>query len=216
MPLVYRELHLMAARQLSREWRVSMLQTTALVSEAYLKLVGQREVDWQNRAHFFAIAAQVMRRVIVDHARRDGRVKHGAGLRPATLDDAEAQPARVDVDAVDALAVVEIAFDELENVGHRFRRFVGIRLDRKRSLDRLDHDHWCRRHLRVDQRGEADRPAHRAQDAEHAEHLLPSGFRGVCAVQPRHPAVRSELSAVSALWSRAHDLDVRVTPTRAQ
>src|SRR5215510_4659143 len=67
IPLVYDELRVMASRHLAREWRVSMLQTTALVSEAYLKLAGQHDVDWQNRAHFFAIAAKVMRRVIVDN-----------------------------------------------------------------------------------------------------------------------------------------------------
>ncbi len=77
-----------AARHMAREWRVCGYQTTALVSEAYLKLVGQRDVDWQNRAHFCAIAAQVMRRILVDSARRDLRPEHGAGLDVTPLDEA--------------------------------------------------------------------------------------------------------------------------------
>ena len=76
---------------MAREWRVSGYQTTALVSEAYLKLVGQRDVDWQNRAHFCAIAAQVMRRILVDSARRDLRPEHGAGVDVTPLDEAMAQ-----------------------------------------------------------------------------------------------------------------------------
>src|ERR1051325_6958004 len=69
MPLVYRELHRLAERHLGRERAGHTLQTTALVHEAYLRLVDQQEVRWQNRAHFFAIAAQMMRRILVDHAR---------------------------------------------------------------------------------------------------------------------------------------------------
>jgi RNA polymerase sigma-70 factor, ECF subfamily len=126
MPLVYDELRVMASRHLSREWRVSMLQTTALVSEAYLKLAGQHEVDWQNRAHFYAIAAKVMRRVIVDNARRDLRPKHGAGVAPATLDEAASQPARIDVDAVDALAL-DAALQKLEAFDPDQSRIVELR-----------------------------------------------------------------------------------------
>ena len=72
MPLVYDELHALAHRQLQGEREGHTLQTTALINEAYVKLAGQREVDWQNRAHFFGIAAQVMRRVLVDAARTQG------------------------------------------------------------------------------------------------------------------------------------------------
>jgi RNA polymerase sigma-70 factor (ECF subfamily) len=88
MPLVYEELHVIASRHMAKEWRVGPLQTTALVSEAFLKLVGQRNVDWQNRAHFFAIAATLMRRILVDNARREQRPKHGAGAAAVSLDDA--------------------------------------------------------------------------------------------------------------------------------
>src|SRR5262245_26425717 len=79
IPLVHRELSALASRQLAREWRQGRLQTTAVVNEAYMKLFDQREVDWQNRGHFFAIAAQVMRRILVDHARRSLREKRGGG-----------------------------------------------------------------------------------------------------------------------------------------
>src|SRR4051812_49998788 len=77
IPLVYDELHALAARQLAREWRHDRMQTTIVVHEAYLKLFGQREIDWQNRGHFFAIAAHLMRRILVDHARHGLRQKRG-------------------------------------------------------------------------------------------------------------------------------------------
>src|SRR5689334_6499948 len=75
MTIVYSELRVLASRQLAHEWRHDRLQTTSVVNEAYLKLFGQREVDWQSRGHFFAIAAQLMRRILVDHARHTRRVK---------------------------------------------------------------------------------------------------------------------------------------------
>jgi RNA polymerase sigma factor (TIGR02999 family) len=79
VPLVYDELRAIASRHLAREWRHDHLQTTAVVSEAYLRLFGQRDADWQNRGHFFAVAAQVMRRILVDHARHERRQKRGGG-----------------------------------------------------------------------------------------------------------------------------------------
>ena len=75
MPLVYMELHRQAARYLRRESQGHTLQTTALIHETYLKLIDQRDVRWQNRAHFFAIAAQAMRRIMVDYARTKQREK---------------------------------------------------------------------------------------------------------------------------------------------
>jgi RNA polymerase sigma factor (TIGR02999 family) len=123
--LVYDELHLIAARQMSREWRVSMYQTTALVSEAYLKLMGQRHVDWQNRAHFFAIAAQLMRRILVDNARRDLRPKHGAGMRGLELEEAAAV-ASPGMDGLDALALND-ALTRLEALDPDQARVVELR-----------------------------------------------------------------------------------------
>src|SRR5215212_4405806 len=102
VPLVYNELHTLAARQLNREWRHDRLETTAVVNEAYVKLFGQREIDWQNRGHFFAIAAQLMRRILVDHARRQGRLKRGGGGVIVELDETIASPG-TPIDAVDAL-----------------------------------------------------------------------------------------------------------------
>jgi RNA polymerase sigma factor (TIGR02999 family) len=126
MPLVYEELHLIASRHMSREWRVSPLQTTALVSEAYLRLVGQRDIDWQNRAHFFAIAAQIMRRFLVDSARRALRPKHGAGVVAEPLDEAAAPAAHGDIDAVDALALDQ-ALRRLESLDPDQARIVELR-----------------------------------------------------------------------------------------
>lgn len=124
-PLVYDELHLIAARQMSREWRVSMYQTTALVSEAYLKLIGQRNVDWQNRAHFFAIAAHLMRRILVDNARRELRPKHGAGVRTLQIEEASAV-ASPGPDGVDALALDD-ALTKLEALDPDQARIVELR-----------------------------------------------------------------------------------------
>jgi len=78
LPLVERELRRIAANYMRKERPGHTLQTTALVNEAYLKLVDQREVHWQNRAHFFALASQLMRRILLDHARAQGRAKRGA------------------------------------------------------------------------------------------------------------------------------------------
>jgi len=88
IPLVYGELRRMAGGYMRREREGHTLQATALVHEAYLKLLGQHSVDWQNRAHFFGIAAQVMRRVLIDHARGHIRDKRGGGHEALPLDEA--------------------------------------------------------------------------------------------------------------------------------
>jgi RNA polymerase sigma factor (TIGR02999 family) len=88
IPMVYDELRRLADGYMRRERGDHTLQATALVHEAYLKLVEQRSVDWRSRAHFFGIAAQVMRRILVDHARGHLRGKRGAGLQEVPLDDA--------------------------------------------------------------------------------------------------------------------------------
>jgi RNA polymerase sigma factor (TIGR02999 family) len=101
------------------------MQTTAVVNEAYVKLFGQREVDWHNRGHFFAIAAQMMRRILVDHARRELSEKRGGGGIPMELQDAEEQPAAT-VDAVDALAL-DLALQKLEALDPEQGRIVELR-----------------------------------------------------------------------------------------
>jgi len=87
MPLVYAELHRLAKRYMGREHAGHTLQTSALVNEAYLRLVDARGVHWQNRTHFFAVSAQIMRRILVDFARAKQNLKRGGGARQVTLDE---------------------------------------------------------------------------------------------------------------------------------
>jgi RNA polymerase sigma-70 factor (ECF subfamily) len=92
IPLIYSELHRLAARYMRRENAGHTLQTTALVNEAYCKLVDQKNVQWQNRAHFFGIAAQAMRRILVDHARSRSRLKRGGDAKKISLDESALIP----------------------------------------------------------------------------------------------------------------------------
>lgn len=85
-PIVYDELHSLARRYMNRERPGHSLQTTALVNEAYMRLVDYRRMQWQNRAHFFAVSAQLMRRILVDHARRHN-LKRGGGVQHVTLEE---------------------------------------------------------------------------------------------------------------------------------
>ncbi len=125
VPIVYDELRLLASRQLTREWRHDRLQITAVVSEAYLRLFQQREVDWRNRGHFFAVAAQLMRRVLVDHARHGLRVKRGGVTMTVGLDEALSVPA-VPGDAVDALDL-DRALTKLEAIDPAQARIIELR-----------------------------------------------------------------------------------------
>ncbi len=88
MPLVYDELRRVAARHLRRQRPDHTLQTTALVNEAYLRLIDSSQVRWQNRAHFFAVSATLMRRILVDFARSRGNLKRGGGAQQVSLDEA--------------------------------------------------------------------------------------------------------------------------------
>lgn len=88
MGVVYDELHRLARRYMRRESPGHTLQTSALLNEAFLRLVDQKNVQWQNRAHFFGIAAQMMRRILVDHARSRNYAKRGGGARAVSLDEA--------------------------------------------------------------------------------------------------------------------------------
>ena len=92
VPLIYEELHRLAARYMRREHPGHTLQTTALVNEAYCKLIDQKNVQWQNRAHFFGIAAQAMRRILVDHARSRLRLKRGGAVNKISLDESALIP----------------------------------------------------------------------------------------------------------------------------
>jgi len=132
MPLVYEELHRQAARYLRRESQGHTLQTTALIHEAYLKLVDQREVQWQNRAHFFAIAAQAMRRILVDYARTKQREKRGGG--DAKLPLGEAISVAVDEKAVDLIALDE-ALTKFAAIDFQQARVVELRYFSGLSLE---------------------------------------------------------------------------------
>jgi len=122
-PLVYSELHRLAHRYLGRERKGHTLQTTALVHEAYLRLIDQKEVRWQNRAHFFAIAAQMMRRILVDYARSRNVAKRGGDARQVSLDEA--------MDVSDERAADVIALDEalksLSDLDQRKGRIIELR-----------------------------------------------------------------------------------------
>lgn len=123
LPLVYSELRRIAARQLRSERADHTLQPTALVHEVYLRLVDQRQVDWQSRAHFFGVAAQVMRRILVDHARRHGASKRGGGVRCVSIDEAR------DVAASNEIPILALdrALDRLENVDSELVKIVELR-----------------------------------------------------------------------------------------
>ena len=101
IPLVYSELRKMAHRQMAKERAEHTLQTTALVNEAYLRLTGSAEILCQDRDHFFALSAQLMRRVLVDHARGRGRVKRGGAIKKLSLDESLAIPPGRDTDIVE-------------------------------------------------------------------------------------------------------------------
>jgi RNA polymerase sigma factor (TIGR02999 family) len=125
VPVVYSELRALASRQLSREWRHNRLQITAVVNEAYLKLFDQREVDWQNRGHFFAIAAQIMRRILIDHARHHRRQKRGGATVAVDLAEALTVPAEP-IDAVDTLDL-DRALTRLEAIDPGQARIIELR-----------------------------------------------------------------------------------------
>jgi RNA polymerase sigma-70 factor, ECF subfamily len=123
LPLVYAELRRIAARSMRRERGDHTLQPTALVNEAYLRLVDQRAKDWQNRAHFFAIAARIMRRVLLDHARRAGQPRRGGGARRVTLDDGEMFAGERSAE----LVALDDAMQRLAAVDERKCRIVELR-----------------------------------------------------------------------------------------
>jgi RNA polymerase sigma factor (TIGR02999 family) len=124
MPLVYRELRTLAGRTLRHERSGHTLPPTALVHEAYLKLVDQRQVRWHDRAHFFAVAAQIMRRILVDYARRHGAAKRGSGEPRLPLEEADGAAAAAPV--VDWLAL-DRALDRLGALDARQARIVELR-----------------------------------------------------------------------------------------
>ena len=128
MPLVYEELRRMASRYMRGERQHHTLQSSALVNEAYLRLVDHTNIDWQNRAHFFGVAAQAMRRVLVDHARTRNVQKRGGGAVKVALDDAldVAEEKAAEIVALDDALGALAAFDERKARVVELRYFGGL------------------------------------------------------------------------------------------
>lgn len=139
MPLVYDELRKLAQGYLRGEQSDHTLQATALVHEAYMRLVDWKNVSWQNRAHFFALAAQVMRRILVDHAREKQAQKRGGGLTKIALEGAISFPQQREFDLValdDALeALAELDPAQSKIVELRF--FGGLTIDETAEAMRI-------------------------------------------------------------------------------
>jgi RNA polymerase sigma factor (TIGR02999 family) len=132
LPLVHRELHRQASRHLRRERPGHTLQTSALINEAYLKLVDQRKVRWQSRAHFFAIASRLMRRILVDYARTQHREKRGGPDNKLPLDEAihvTTGENRVDLLALDEALTRLAALDEQQARVVELRYFSGLTIE---------------------------------------------------------------------------------------
>src|SRR6478672_2522720 len=131
MPLVYQELRDLARRYLQRERGDHTLQPTALVHEAYLRIVDQSRVQWQNRAQFFGIAAQLMRRILVDHARAHIAAKRGGHIEKISLDDAQISSEERAAELVE----LDAALTELAAIDTRKSRVVELRFFGGLSID---------------------------------------------------------------------------------
>lgn len=123
LPLVYDELRRVAARQMRRERADHTLQTTALVHEAYLRLVDQSRVEWRNKVHFLALAARMMRRVLIDHARAGKQQKRGGGAARVTLDRLPDMPGEQPPD----LLKLDAALTELEAADAQLAKIAELR-----------------------------------------------------------------------------------------
>jgi RNA polymerase sigma factor (TIGR02999 family) len=123
IPLIYKELRRIARRHLWHERPDHTLQSAGLVNEAYLRLVRQEPPEWQNRAHFFGVAAQVMRHILVDHARNRVAAKRGGGTLRLTLDPQIASPQKTEVD----LVALDSALDKLASLDPQQSRLIELR-----------------------------------------------------------------------------------------
>jgi RNA polymerase sigma factor (TIGR02999 family) len=123
LPLVYDELRRLARQYMRRERPGNTLQTSALVNEAYLRLIDQRDVRWQNRAHFYGIAAQLMRRILVDHARKRSYQKRGGGAHRVTLEEGLI----VSDERAGDIVALDDALNSLAAVDQRQSRIVELR-----------------------------------------------------------------------------------------
>ena len=123
MPIVHAELQKLAHSFMRRENSAHTLQTTALVNEAYLRLIDQNRVQWQNRTHFFGIAAQMMRRILIDHARKHEYAKRGGGAIKISLDDV----AEISDEKAAEMIALDEALSELAKIDARRARVVELR-----------------------------------------------------------------------------------------
>jgi len=130
-PLVNAELHRLAKRYMSREREDHLLQTSALINEAYLRLINWKDVRWQNRAHFFGVAAQMMRRILVDFARQRGRIEKEIEARHISLDEAMTVTNEKDMD----LVALDEALQSLGKVDERKSKIVELRFFGGLSVD---------------------------------------------------------------------------------
>ena len=131
MPLVYEELRRMAHQYMRREHPGHTLQTTALVNEVYFRLIDQKRMHWQNRAQFFAIAAQLMRRILVDHARSHQYAKRGGGAHKVSLDEGAlvAEEQAADLIALDDALLSLASIDERKSRIVELRFFGGLSVE---------------------------------------------------------------------------------------
>ena len=135
MPLVYDELRALAEKQLRSENAGHTLQPTALVHEVFMRLVEQSRVNWKGRAHFLAVSAQAMRRILVDHARTRGRVKRGGEWRKVVLDELLAPPKLREVDSV----ALNDALETLATLDEQQARIVELRFFGGMSVAEVAH-----------------------------------------------------------------------------
>lgn len=166
MPMVYAELHRLAHHYMKRERPGHTIQTSALVNEAYLKLIDQRKTHWQNRAQFFAISAQLMRRILVDHARSHSYVKRGGGLRKVSLREVAdlSQVGPSEIVMLDEGLAVLAEIDPRQSQIVELRFFAGLTIKETAEVMGLSPATikvewrtaraWLYRHMRKDQSGE--------------------------------------------------------------
>jgi RNA polymerase sigma factor (TIGR02999 family) len=123
LPLVYDELRRLAAARMAQEAAGQTLQPTALVHEAWLRLIGEGDRTWQNRAHFFGAAAEAMRRILIERARRKSRIKRGSGMAPLNIEDFEVAAATPD----ERVLLIEESLQRLESLEPELARVVVLK-----------------------------------------------------------------------------------------
>jgi RNA polymerase sigma factor (TIGR02999 family) len=167
MPIVYNELHRLAHYHLGEERAGHTLQTTALVNEAYLKLIDQKRVKWQSRSHFFSVAAKLMRRILIDYARSRQFAKRGGGVPTVPIDNAVViSPERAHelIDLDEALTALS-AYDERKGQMVELRFFSGLSIEETAELlgvspgtvmkDWTLAKAWLQRHMETKNSGES-------------------------------------------------------------